>query len=178
VIEKSTNNSLWILPLMIIGYGTLYYFNPHINLTEVLEPIVNKIDTKIPSDFPKTFVVGTFIYKFITISISYFTGVDLNPFKDGGGSLSDDDRKNIKEIISNYKGLDNYSPSESLTTEEKEEYNVLFPKEEDLNTPKPSASKLPDTPVKVPPYNENPFKRIKVIPHTIETSEIKIEDWN
>jgi len=33
-IQHPTNNSYWILPLMIIGYGAIYYYNPHSNLEE------------------------------------------------------------------------------------------------------------------------------------------------
>jgi len=173
-IQHPTNNSYWILPLMIVGYGAIYYYNPHINLEEIINPVISKFDDKISSDYVTTFVTGTFIYKFITASISYVTGYKLNPFTGDDGSLSDEDRKNIKEIITNYKGASTYSPTENLTAEEKEEYNTLFPKEEDLNTPKATTSKLPSG---NPPLNENPFKKIKIIQYSPNSSEIKIEDW-
>jgi hypothetical protein len=132
-----------ILPLIIIGYAIIFVYNPQINLDGILEPILNQIEAKLPENFPKTFVAGTFIYKFITVSISYLTGYNLNPFTGDEGSLSDEDRNNIREIINNYKDISRYSPSESLTAGEIVEYDALFPLEEDLNTPKASTSKLP-----------------------------------
>jgi hypothetical protein len=166
-IQQSSNNSYWILPLMIIGYGTLYYFNPNINL----DLIVNHIDAKIPSDFPKTFVAGTFIYKFIIITLSYFTGDNLIPFTGDEGSLSDEDKKNIKEIIRNCTST--YSPTDELNVEERSDFEAYFSKDED-KTPKALSSNLPEG----PPHIENPFKKIKIIPYSPTSSEIKIEDWD
>lgn len=147
---------------MIEGYGAIYYFNPSLNVEEIINPVISKFEDKIPSNYVTTFVTGTFIYKFITVSISYITGYKLNPFTGDGDSLSDEDRKNIREIISNYKGVSNYYPTESLA-DAKEDYETLFLKEDDLNTPKASNSKLPE-PINYenrPLMEENPFKNYR-----------------
>lgn len=166
---------------MIIGYGVMYYYNPHINLDEILEPLLNKIDVKMPENFPITFVAGTFIYKFITISISYFTGDNLNIFTDKGDSLSDEDRKNIKEIINNYKNASCYSPTNDLSLEEQEDVNTLFPKD-DEQTPKASNSNLPESTSyeNRPLMLENPYNKVKGMQQFDSKSiEIKLEeDWS
>jgi len=95
VIDKTiqqSSNSYWILPLMILGYATIYYYNPYSNLEEILEPVLNKIDSKISYKDPTVFITGTIIYKFITVSITYITGYDLNIFK--GDDPSEEDKLN------------------------------------------------------------------------------------
>jgi hypothetical protein len=59
---------------MIIGYATIYYYNPHLKLDDILEPVLNKIENKLPIEYPTVFVSGIFTYKFITIALSYLTG--------------------------------------------------------------------------------------------------------
>ena len=125
-IDKNIpNNSYWIFPLILIGYVGLYYYNPHLNLDEYLKPVINQIEDKLPVNFPTTVVTGTFIYKFITASITYITGYDLNIFK-GDDSLNDDDKSNIKEIISNLKGKLKDSSTDLLNTDEREDLEIFF----------------------------------------------------
>jgi hypothetical protein len=63
---------------MLIGYGTLYYCNPNINLEETINPLLNKIECKLPANFPTTFIMGSFISKFLAVSITYITGYKLS----------------------------------------------------------------------------------------------------
>jgi hypothetical protein len=175
-IQQSSNSSYWILPLMIIGGTVLYFYNPHINLEEIINPAISKIEAKLPENFPITFVTGTFIYKFITISITYITGYKLT---------DDDDNSDRPQFNATYREDLNYlrsfkpkevnktySPTDELSNEEKDEIAAYFSKEEE-DTPKASASNLPNC----PPYIENPFKKIKIIPYSQNSSEIRIEDW-
>nr|UHB41844.1 hypothetical protein [Butyriboletus roseoflavus] len=173
-IQQTSNNSYWILPLFILGYAAIYYYNPQSNLSEIIEPILNKIDYKLPVEDPTVFITGVFTYKFITASISWITGYDLNLFK--GDDPSED-------IIKNNDTNSNYSPTNNLNKDTKKDYEESFIKInekydlEDEDTSKASTSNLPDIGEHKIPNIENPYKKVKVIPISLKESEIKIEEW-
>jgi len=181
IIEKSVqSHNYWVIPTMLIGYGLIYYYNPNINLNEILDPLIYKIEMNIPDTFPTTFVMGTFIYKFITISITYITGYNLtndepkdNPPKenkdeseDGPSFLTEWERNRLsKEQLINYnkiisgKEKVHYSPTDNVSEDEQDIINSLFPKD-DEKTPKPSTSQLPEIRPLIP---ENSFKKTKIL---------------
>jgi hypothetical protein len=142
---------------MIITPILYYYFNPQININEIIEPIIepitNKIEEYLPKKYFTIFISCTFIHKFIIIGLSYITKEDLNIFTDD--NPKPDDSKFKSGIVSEYKKdlhellnkreRSNYSPTDALSSEEKEEYESLFGKEDNLETPKASTSKLPET---------------------------------
>jgi len=186
-IQQASNNSYWVLPLMIIGYGALYYYNPHINLELFINPVVSKIEDQIPENLPITFITGTFIYKFITVSISYVTGYNFIEHTEDEPKSNEDDTKPIEnyDLTSTArndfinKDKSRYSPIDSLSLREQAEFEAYFPKiEDDMQTPKASVSKLPETTSSenTPLMKENPFNKIKIIPYSKESSEIKLEE--
>lgn len=179
IVEKTiqtSNNSYWILPLMVIGYAAIYYYNPHSILTEIIEPIINKYDSKRNFVDPTIFVTGILTYKFITIAITYITGYDLNIFK------GNDSPDNLNLEQNRFKDKNSYSPTDNLSPETTEDLETYFRKIDekydlnDLDTPKASTSKLPD--IKSPPYIENPFNKIKLPQNLILQNKLKIEDWD
>ena len=177
---------------MIVIPIAFYYFNPQVNINEIIEPVINpiieKVEEYLPKKYATVFISGTIIYKFIIISISNITGYDLNIFTDDNPKP---DNNNIKSgIIAEYKKdlliiknkRDNYSPIDELSLEAKEEFESLFPKEEDLlETPKASTSKLPETisnKPDMPMIGENPFnKKGKFEKSIIDSTKVKTEDW-
>jgi hypothetical protein len=176
---------------MIVIPILFYYYNPQINITKIIEPIIepsiSKIEEYLPNEYATVFVSGTIIYKIIIIGLSYLTGEDLNIFTDD--NPKPDDSKFNSGIVSEYKKdlqeflnkRSNYSPTDGLSSEEKEEYESLFGKEDNLETPKASSSQLPETisDKHELPFIENPFKKVsKYDKSSINTSEIKTEDWN
>jgi hypothetical protein len=78
VANQFPNNSYWIIPLMLTIPILYYYFNPQININEIIEPVIepitNKIEKYLPKEYFTIFVGCTFIHKFIIIGISYLTG--------------------------------------------------------------------------------------------------------
>lgn len=81
------------------------------------------------------------------------------------------------EIINYFKD-NNERPDNNIPDNPNINYNddeldlsVMNTPDSNFSTPKASASRLP-------PFNENPFKKkIKIIPYSPNSSEIKIEDW-
>ena len=191
IIEKSVqSHNYWVIPTMLIGYGLIYYYNPNINLNEILDPLIYKIEMNIPDTFPTTFIMGTFIYKFITISITYITGYNLtndeNLPKDKPSSedepfalLTNRDKENLQNclVMKGDKVLyenKTSSPTLSLSENEQDDINSLFPKD-DEKTPKPSTSQLPEI---RPSIGENPFKKTKILEKgVIKADEVHIEEW-
>lgn len=168
-----------------------YYFNPQTNINEIIEPVINPIietvEEYLPKEYATVFISGTIIYKFIIISISNITGYDLNIFTDD--NPKPDDSKFSSGIVSEYKRnlqeflnkRNNYDPADSLSSEEKEEYESLFPMEDNLETPKASTSKLPETisDKSELPMIENPYKKVgKFDKSIIDSTKVKTEDWN
>jgi len=192
VVNQSPNNSYWIIPLMLAIPILFYYFNPQTNINEIIEPVINpiieKVEEYLPKEYATVFISGTIIYKFIIISISNITGYDLNIFTDD--NPKPDDSKFTSGIVSEYKKdlqellnkrENNYSPIDKLSSEEKEEYESLFGKEDNLETPKASSSKLPETISDKPEILmiENPYKKIgKYDKSIIDSTKVKTEDWN
>jgi hypothetical protein len=191
-IEQNPNN-YWIIPIMIIIPIAFYYFSPQVNITEtidpIIEPISNKIEEYLPKEYFTIFISCTFIHKFIIIGLSYITKEDLNIFTDD--NPKPDDSKFTSGIVSEYKKdlqeflstreRSNYSPTDGLSFKEKEEYESLFGKEDNLETPKASTSKLPETITTKSelPMIENPFKKIgKYDKNIIDSTKVKTEDWN
>jgi hypothetical protein len=176
---------------MIITPIAFYYFNPQVNINEIIEPVIepisNKIEEYLPKEYFTIFISCTFIHKFIIIGLSYITKEDLNIFTDD--NPKPDDSKFTSGIVSEYKRnlqeflnkRNNYDPADSLSSEEKEEYESLFPMEDNLETPKASTSKLPETISDKPelPMIENPYKKIgKFDKNIIDSAKVKTEDWN
>ena len=170
-----------------------YYFNPQININEIIEPIIEPTISKIEEYFPKgyatIFVSGTIIYNFITVTLSNITGYNLNIFTDD--NPKPDDSKFKSAIVSEYKKdlqellnkreRSNYDLADSLSLEAKEEFESLFPMEDNLETPKASTSKLPETisDKNELPMIENPFKKMgKYDKSIIDSTKVKTEDWN
>lgn len=192
-VKQTPNNGYWIIPLMVITTAVLYYYNPQINISDTINPVIERIENYIPKEYATIFVTGTFIYKFITISISNITGYDLNIFSD------DDDKgfnstykKDLKYLLNKRK---NFDPVNDLTSDVKEEYERYFPDNldnltsEEINkifpenqeTPKASTSKLPETisNKNTLPMIENPFKKtFNYHKNDIDSKKVKIEDWN
>ena len=193
-IEQSPNNSYWIIPLMIIAPIAFYYFNPQVNINEIIEPIIepitNKIEEYLPKNYFTIFISCTFIHKFIIIGLSCITKEDLNIFTDD--NPKPDDSKFKSAIVSEYKKdlqellnkreRSNYDLADSLSLEAKEEFESLFPMEDNLETPKASTSKLPETisnKPDMPMIGENPFnKKGKFDKSIIDSTKVKTEDWN
>jgi len=183
-VEQNTNNSYWIIPIMLAVPIIYYYFNPQVNINEILDPIIepvtNKIEEYLPKEYFTIFVGCTFIHKFIIIGLSYLTGEDLNIFTDDNpkpdepkftSGINSEYRKDLQELLNKGK-RNNYSPMDDLNPEEREEYEALFTKEEE--TPKASTSKLPPE----IPLIENPFKKVsKYDKSPIDSSQIKTEVW-
>lgn len=102
-VQQSSNN-YWIIPIMIIGYGIICYFNPNFNIEETVNPVISQIESKIPSEYVTTFVTGTFIYKFFAISITYITGYKLTnddnqPPKPNDAPTNNEGNSNSEETL-------------------------------------------------------------------------------
>ena len=192
VVNQSPNNSYWIIPIMIIIPIVFYYYNPQVNIKEIIEPIINpaisKIEEYLPKEYATVFISGTIIYKFITVSISNITGYDLNIFTDDNpkpdaskfsSGIVSQYKKDLQEFLNKGK-IGNYDPVDSLSSEDKAEFESLFPKEEE--TPKASTSKLPESKSsksELPIIGENPYNKIsKYDKSPIDSKQVKIEDWN
>jgi hypothetical protein len=136
---------------MIISGAALYYYNPQLNLEEFITPVLSNIEDKIPQDYPIIFVTGTFLYKFITLSIKYITRPKPNEDEskpnedDNPNLLTPSARKDLEDFINNHKHKSRYSPKNDLNNDEKEDFENFF-SEENTDTPKASSSKLPDIP--------------------------------
>jgi len=55
---------------MFIGTAVLYYYQPNINISEIINPVIEKVEEYLPKEYATVFISGTIIYKFITVSIS------------------------------------------------------------------------------------------------------------
>lgn len=138
-VQQSSNN-YWLIPVMLIGYGTVYYFIPNLNLEETINPVISQIESKIPSEYVTTFVTGTFIYKFLAISITYITGYKLtnddsnsNDAPSNGNEINEDEtlwRSSIR-LPASYKPNNMrsepqpivYDPVANMSEDEQEEFN-------------------------------------------------------
>ena len=191
-IEKSVqSHNYWVIPVMIMFYGFIYYLNPHVNIEDSINPILNQIEDKFPENFPTTFIMGAFIHKLISVVISYcieneLTNNDNLPkdkpsSEDGPSFLTEWERNRLsKEQLISYnkiisgKEKVHYSPTDNVSEDEQDIINSLFPKD-DEKTPKPSTSQLPEI---RPSIGENPFKKTKILEKgVIKADEVHIEEW-
>nr|YP_010137132.1 hypothetical protein KYW48_mgp11 [Tylopilus plumbeoviolaceoides]QWM97171.1 hypothetical protein [Tylopilus plumbeoviolaceoides] len=209
IIEKSvqhSKNNYWIIPLIIIGYGAIYYYNPQ--LMETLQPILNKTDEILPDKTISISIVGIFIYKGLIFAITHLTGYDLNifigddkpseedltqgienQFRNDSDSepllLTDNERRAIeayqRSIKDQWEAERNnrersFSPTNNLDTKYLDEIKELFPKEDDLESPKASTSKLTNINENRPINVSNPIKKVKC--RQFDLSSVKFEDWD
>lgn len=160
---------------MLIGYGALVYFNPQIN-PEVIDPIFEKIEDKLPEGFPITTVSAMFIYKFITVIITYTTGYkfifDENPRPPEEPTLfTDSERRSLQDFRWGrmYKPEDigrpetkTFSPTDDLSEDAQDEVNDLFSISENVETPRINTINLP--PINSenrPNLGNSPFSRTR-----------------
>jgi hypothetical protein len=167
-----------------------------------MDGLIEPIFDKIPYNY-EAFISGMFIYKFITIGLTYtglFSFTDVPKPKPKGPSRFEWFRKNYQpteEEIALANGTPYFRNADQSTNEisgtsdfrnenqSNDEINGSpFFRDVNLNesndeTPKIGTIALPETlNSHYPQIGENPFRRIKVREYNNTASEIHIENWN